>query len=289
MDISNYITKIDKFSKKCIDIENIDTSKTIYNIYNNTIKEPFHKFWFILNNCKFIKIYENSKTTNIKFALNDKNEKHNLLLEFIKKIIINTHLECIKLFDDITYSIPWKHNDNYPIILTFYNKEFTILDENNEELTIDSLLFNNELTYTILFEINYFIIKDNNIKFILSCKLIQFEKNKNKLLKNGILNISLEEKKYYHATPINENKPIIKNDITIQHKPQLFLNKDMIMEKRNQLKSIININNEDKIIEKTIGEQFLDQKKILKKIDINKEEYVEDIVVKKKKKSKNTL
>jgi len=286
-DVSNYITKINKFDHNIIDFEQIKKDKFIYNIYNNSIKEPFHNFWFLANNCKFIKLYDN-KNIVVKIALNNKNDSHNKLVEYMKEIIKFTHSECSKVFPDITYEIPWKKDDNYPIILTLYNKEFLLLDEKNEEIDISKLQYNNNISYSILFEINYFIIKDNNIKFYLSAKLIQVEKKFN--LRNGIINI-VNNKIEYVKENSKENSKEYKTENSKDKQPINFvLDKEMLLQKRTQLKNIstdLESIKEPKNDQSKIGELFLEQKKLLKVVNkpIEEEEVV--VVKKKKKKSKH--
>ena len=295
-DISTYLTKVNKFDPKSIDFEQIKKDKSIYNIYNNSIREPFHNFWFLLNNCKFIKLYENDKSMSIKIALNDKNDKHNKTLEYIKDIIKFIHSECLNVFPKITYEVPWKNDDNYPIILTLYCKELLFLDENNEELTIDKLQFNNSVSYTILFEISFFIIKENKIKFYLNQKIIQIEKKLN--LRNGIIHIKETSNVRTFNDDISSRTIITDREIPkdkSKDKPSigLILSTDMILQKRNQLKSIskeLKDLKENKEEIKTMGDQFLEQKKLLKSINpsIEIEVEVEEEKPIKKKKSKKS-
>ena len=43
-----HLTNTDIFDGKNIDIDKICIEKSIYNIYNNLINEPFHNFWFLI-------------------------------------------------------------------------------------------------------------------------------------------------------------------------------------------------------------------------------------------------
>lgn len=288
-DILAYLTKVNKFDNKVIDFETIKKDKTIFNIYNNSIKEPFHNFWFLLNSCKFIKLYENERSMAIKIALNDKNDKHNKTLEYIQETMKFIHSECIKIYPKITYETPWKKDDNYPIILTLYCKELLFLDENNEELSMERLQFNNSVSYTILFEISFFIIKDNKIKFYLTQKIIQIEKKLN--LKHGIIHIRetpISVPRTFEDTP--RIAPVERETPKNNQPVGLFLNTDMILQKRNQLKSISKELKELKDTKeevKTMGETFLEQKKLLKSINPPMIEEEEEKPIKKKKSKKS--
>ncbi len=47
------MTNINTFDNKNIDIEKVSSDKTIYNIYNNSVKEPLYNFYFLADNCKY--------------------------------------------------------------------------------------------------------------------------------------------------------------------------------------------------------------------------------------------
>ena len=70
----NKITNVEKFNANIIDHDPIVETKKFFNIYNNSIDEPFHKFWFHIENAKFINAY-NDPVTTIRFAFNNKNDQ----------------------------------------------------------------------------------------------------------------------------------------------------------------------------------------------------------------------
>ena len=69
--VDNNLTNYDiKFIKEQVDFEQITKSKLYYNIYNNKISEPLHKFWFSVSGIKYCNNYNNYKT--IRFLMNNK-------------------------------------------------------------------------------------------------------------------------------------------------------------------------------------------------------------------------
>ena len=120
--LTNQITKLDNFDPNILDHDPIIESKKYFNIYNNSIDEPLHKFWFLAENAKFINIYNSTnQTTNtiIRFALNNKNEKTKKLITYWKEL--GKHLEKTfdKTFSNIIIEYPWKDIENYPCMMNF--------------------------------------------------------------------------------------------------------------------------------------------------------------------------
>ena len=82
--IEKYITNINNFNINIIDHEKFNINKDIYNLYNNTIEDPLHKFWFIIDSAKYINNYYDYNI--LKFVINDKNIKIKKTLDFIKNV-----------------------------------------------------------------------------------------------------------------------------------------------------------------------------------------------------------
>jgi len=98
---------IEEFDNKYIDIDRITKEKTIYNIYNNSIKEPYHNFWFLADHCKFLKTYENKKNIySLVFSFNSKYEKHKNILSTITKILEHVKNICKSKYVNIDYISP---------------------------------------------------------------------------------------------------------------------------------------------------------------------------------------
>ena len=141
-------------------------------------------------------------------------------------------------------------------------------------MDINTLSFNNNNNYTILFEIRYFTIKNNKIKLILFSKLIQLEKQFD-LKKSLIALLSPIKKSTIVETcdliekfnPINKIK---KEDSITLNKSSIQISPNMLLEKLNQLKnkSLIKKNEEDNKILK-VDDLYLEEKN-----QLNKDSYI---------------
>jgi hypothetical protein len=171
------------FVNSIIDHERFINNKEIYDIYNNKIDEPLHKFWFVFDTTKFLNCYYEYNI--LTFVINDKNNKIKKTIDYIQKIAetikqkyISHLLETETSYDNIDIEIPIKQYDNYPSIIKLYNKKKSIHNENNQKEEITNLCSGNK--YLILFEINYFKIiksdKNFTIKFFFNILKIQTQK-----------------------------------------------------------------------------------------------------------------
>jgi hypothetical protein len=262
--IEKYITNIDtlKGPSKIIDHEKFNIEKDTYNIYNNNIDEPLHKFWFIIESSKFHNSYYEYNI--LKFVINDKNNQIKKILDYIKEItetIKEKYIIFLKknniLYDEINIELPFKQYEDYPCIINFYNKEVSIYNENNGKDEIINLRSGNK--YILLFEINYFRItkiddSKINIKFYFNILKIQNQQLIN--LDNYSLN-----KLYYPINNIIPNPPppppyqqqqssiyllkdkyneTINNKINnkINDKVRIIISDEELLSKKNELKSI---------------------------------------------------
>ena len=146
-DLEYHLTDIDNFNKDYIDInkDSITKDKTINNIYNNQIDEPFHNFWFLINHCKFIKEYNDFNT--LYFALNNKNKEHKKILDYLKKILeyIKENYKIKFKTEKFTYKLLKEKDYNYPIVLSFNKNDNSNITNNDGD------------------EIDFFDIKNNNL------------------------------------------------------------------------------------------------------------------------------
>ena len=278
-----HLTNTDIFDGKNIDIDKICIEKSIYNIYNNLINEPFHNFWFLVDNCKFLKHYNNKNNSHsLVFVLNNKYEKHKKILLYIKNLLNYIKTICLEKYKDIDYILPWIENENFPISICIqHDLDSLFINYENNDMDINTLSFNNNNNYTILFEIRYFTIKNNKIKLILFSKLIQLEKQFD-LKKSLIALLSPIKKSTIVETcdliekfnPINKIK---KEDSITLNKSSIQISPNMLLEKLNQLKnkSLIKKNEEDNKILK-VDDLYLEEKNQLKKtiINQNKDSYI---------------
>ena len=151
--MNKYITKINNynniFDNKIIDYDEILSNKNIFNIYNNSISEPFHKFWCLLDNTKFINMYYDYNI--VRFAINNKNSKMKNIIDYIKNIanymmsIIKEKFNC----ENCSVDLPFNEKENYPTIISFQNKIQSIYTHDDKE--IELLNLNQISTYSVLF------------------------------------------------------------------------------------------------------------------------------------------
>jgi hypothetical protein len=297
--LTNHITKLDKFDPKILDHDTIIETKKYFNIYNNSIDEPLHKFWFLAENAKFINIYNSSNTNNqpnqiIRFALNNKNDKTKKLITYWKEL--GKHLEKIfyKTFDKIIVDYPWKDIENYPYMMNFSvntNTIYTNVNDLNKPKEISDL--NKESIYSLLFDITYIQISKVSIdnidqyylKFKLSLLMIQ-ETNIN--LKLFSL-VNLEQNNYTKSNIILPPQNLFTNthtnthtnnhihahthaqinaptkSIDLQKGPQLFLNPSELIARKSTLNKITLSDN--KIISTNEIDEIIDIKNQLKRVD----------------------
>jgi hypothetical protein len=257
--IENYIinTENSNFNDSILDHEKFMNNKEIYDIYNNGVDEPLHKFWFVLDTTKFLNSYYEYKI--LTFVINDKNNKIKKTIDYIQKIAETIKQKYILylitndiIYDNVDVEIPIKQYDNYPSIIKLYNKKKSIYDENNKKEEITNLSSGNK--YLVLFEINYFKIiksdKNFTIKFFFNILKVQTQKLFNiddySLNKNIItipppppppISTSLSSANYNIINnKINNDK--INNDKINNDKIRIIISEEELLSKRNELKSI---------------------------------------------------
>ena len=250
--IENYIIDTENtiFIDSIIDHERFINNKEIYDVYNNRVDEPLHKFWFILDTTKYLNNYYEYNI--LTFVINNKNNKIKKTIDYIQNITetikqkyIAYLIEADISFDNVVIDLPIKQYENYPSIIKFYNKKKLIQNENNQKEEITNLVSVNK--YQLLFEINYFkIIKsDKNfiIKFFFNILKIQTQKIFNVddySLNKNIITIPPPPPPPPHTTlitnyKINNNKI---NNEKINDKIRIIISEKELLNKKNELKSI---------------------------------------------------
>jgi len=259
--IENYIVDIENslFNDSTIDHEKFMINKEIYDIYNNKIDEPLHKFWFVLDLSKFLNSYYEYNI--LTFVINDKNNKIKKTIDYIQKLTETIKQKYISYlvannisYDNIDIELPIKQYDNYPSIIKLYNKKKSIYNENNQKKEIINLISGKK--YLLLFEINYFKIIKSDKNFI-----IKFFFNILKIQTQKIFNIddySLDKKIITPPLPQFNNQfippppPLFipqfipnnykninnKNDKTTNDKIRIIISEEELLRKRNELKSV---------------------------------------------------
>lgn len=150
--MNNHITQIDKFNSETIDHDIIVSNKTYFNIYNNSLDEPFHKFWFFIENAKLTNIYNENSV--FRFALNNKSDKNKKLIEYLKNLLEYIKNLFIGTYPEIVVDTPWKEYDNYPCMINFIANDNTIcLDSKENTKNISEI--SKDQTYSVLFELTY--------------------------------------------------------------------------------------------------------------------------------------
>lgn len=297
--IENYIIDTDNtiFDESILDHEKFINNKEIYDIYNNRVDEPLHKFWFKLDTTKFLNCYYEYNI--LTFVINDKNTKIKKTIDYIHKIAENikqkyiNHLNLTETdFDNVDIELPIKQYDNYPSIIKFYNKKKSLYNENNQKEEITNL--SSGVKYLLLFEINYFkIIKSNKnftIKFFFNMLKIQTQKlfniddyslNKNIILPPPpppppILFSSINYK-------INNDKINDKTNDKTNEKIRIIISEEELLSKRNELRSIkheVEKKTDDNDSIENFTKDLIAQKNLLKEVKKKK--------LKKTKKSKKS-
>lgn len=292
--IEKYIidTENSTFIDNIIDHEKFMNNKEIYDVYNNGVDEPLHKFWFVLDTTKFLNSYYEYNI--LTFVMNDKNNKIKKTIDYIQKIaetikqkyINYMHLTNID-YDNVDVELPIKQYDNYPSIIKLYNRNKSIHNENNQKEEITNLCSGNK--YFVLFEINYFKIiksdKNYTIKFFFNILKIQTQKIFNVddySLNKNIITIPLPPPPpplfLSNYKIINEkinNDKIINDKINndkMNDKIRIIISEEELLSKRNELKSIKHeINkierksNEDEAID-NFTKDLITQKNLLKQV-----------------------
>ena len=271
-DLEYHLTDIDNFNKDYIDInkDSITKDKTINNIYNNQIDEPFHNFWFLINHCKFIKEYNDFNT--LYFALNNKNKEHKKILDYLKKILeyIKENYKIKFKTEKFTYKLLKEKDYNYPIVLSFNkNDNSNITNNDGDEIDFFDIKNNNLINYSILFETNYFYVKDNTIYLNLSIITLQSKETDKK--KFGNLNIKKKIIPNIKPQIISYKNDNIKPPETLSDKKSIFqIDSYILMKKIGNLKKSQNDETKKEIEEKSNpGDSYLEQKKLLKTFTVN--------------------
>lgn len=295
-DYEEYITNIDEYNNETVEFEAL-TEKTIYNIYNNNVKFPSHNFWFMLNYVKFIKIddMKNNKKS-IKISFNDKFKDNKKTVDCIYSICQFVESECKKNNDQLIMEHPWNMK---PILFNLHINELTILSNyNNEKIDIDYLekTKKSKNTFTILFELIYYRIVDNVIKF--SFQLIKLQEHENiNIMKKSLFVQEAQPVKYYppqniHADALTQHieakqKQTMKSLENLKIAPVVskpVFNVNEILNGKERLKKT-----PEKEIEPihNAGEDYLKQKELLKSVSIVEEIITPKKIKKEKKVKKN--
>jgi len=282
--MNNYITVTDNFNSEIIDNDIIVPNKTYFNIYNNSIEEPFHKFWFYVDNAKLTNIY---KEHNVyRFAINNKNEKNKKLLDYLKKLFEYIKTLFNKIYTNISVEIPWKEYENYPYLMNYFSNESTIyVDSKNENTNLNEI--QKDQSYSILFELTYIqLIKiisgedvNYSIKFKFNLILIQKKELDIKaILLNNINEINAPKQKISYSQnviPIQNIVPeIVKTEKSLS-KIQAPISRPLInpLELMSKIKNLNRVEKNEKIETEKNNEpekditQYIEQKNKLKKVE----------------------
>ena len=287
--MNTHITLIDTFKPDIVDHDIIVPNKTYFNIYNNSLDEPFHKFWFYIENAKLMNIY--GENSIFRFALNNKNEKNKKLIDYLKKLFEYIQSLFIKTYPDITFEIPWKEYENYPYLMNFFVNTNTICMDSKQN-NKNHLEIVKEQSCSILFELTYIqlmkIISEDNTNYSLKFKfsLIMVQEKivdiKSSLLEN-INQINNPSPKPHYVSNHNQNhnhNPMVnvlmelsqseksKPIPTVTPVSRMSLNPNILL---NKMKTLNKIDKKDKDIkdieeDKNIPE-YLEQKYKLKKVE----------------------
>lgn len=281
--MNSHITITDVFKSDIVDHDIIVSNKSYFNIYNNSLDEPFHKFWFYIENAKLMNMY--NENSIFRFALNNKNEKIKKLIDYLKKLFEYLQILFNRTYPDISFEIPWKEYDKYPYLMNFFVNDNTIcLDSNqNSKNHIDII---KDITCSVLFELTYIqvmkIISDDKTSYSLKFKfnLIMVQEKAVDIKMSLLENINHLNNPKLKINPVSVTNPIISNlteiaqgviSIPKNTSPpaiRLSLNPNVLLNKLNTLNKIDKKEKDIKIVEddKNIPE-YLEQKNKLKKVE----------------------
>jgi hypothetical protein len=281
--MNSHISITDTFKSEIVDHDIIVSNKSYFNIYNNSLDEPFHKFWFYIENAKLINLY--NENSIFRFALNNKNEKNKKMIEYLKKLFEYLQTLFQRSYPNISVDIPWKEYENYPYLMNFFiNNNTFYLDSKQNSKDIKEIT--KDQNCSVLFELTYIqvmkIITDDktsySLKFKFSLIMVQ-EKTvdiKTSLLENiNQLNNQKPKINYVPATiPIlnsafdNTHEKKSNNIMSTPPAIRLSLNPNVLLNKLNTLNKIDKKEKDIKHIEddKNIHE-YMEQKNKLKKVD----------------------
>jgi hypothetical protein len=278
---NSHITLTEIFKPEIVDYDSIVPNKMFFNVYNNSLDEPFHKFWFYIENAKLINNFDDNI---LRFALNHKNEKIKKIITYLKNLFDYIQSLFKKMYEDITIEIPWKEYDNYPYLMNFSIHKNTIcMDTKQENKNITEIT--KEQNCSILFELTYIqIIKimvnnkpNYSLKFKFNLIMVQ-EKTvdiRTSLLENinQITNPKIKTTHYTMAS-IPNNSP------TETHKPipstppavRMSLDPNILLSKMKSLNKVDKVEKKEKDCkeqedDKNIPE-YLEKKNKLKKVEI---------------------
>ena len=297
--MNSHIAVTDNFNSIHIDHDIIVPDKVYFNIYNNSLDEPFHKFWFYVENAKFINSYSDNNV--FRFAFNNKNEKIKKVFTYIKNIFEHMKSLFQKIYPDIVIDMPWKEYENYPYFLNFFLSEnCLVLDKENNNKKITEL--NKEQNCSILFELTYIqLVKtklDNftnySLKFKFSLIMIQ-EKNidiKNSLLEsinnlnnknninnqNNVNNVNAINNNLNFTVNASSNLQLDKSKNTqsnyMSPMRMLALDPSVLLNKKNTLNKINKDNKETQSDESKDVPEYLEQKNKLKKVETDEKSLI---------------
>ena len=262
--LEEIITDTNKFECEQLDHDIINFNKTFYNIYNNKINQALHKFVFLLNNVKFIKINQNQIT----FAINNKNIFINKFILFFKDLSNEIKKIFQSNFKNIALVEPWKEAFNYPYLLNvFIGNKFIIIDKDKNIIDVTQLNYEN--SYSILIEVSYLKLYGNldekKIKFKLSILMIQIEPEVDYKSFNLLKCIPQKNSIKIIERKINENTFVNNTHVT----SNTGINLKELLEKKNSLKSIQKEEPIENNYNSNIIDIFLNKKNELKKVKTN--------------------
>ena len=233
-----------EFNKSILEYDLITLDNNIFNIYNNTKEQVYHKFIFILNELKYIHKFNNKNNNNIKFIFNNKTEKNKRFVKYVKDIAEYLKILLLKIYPNMNIIYPWNEKE-YPYSLYLINDKTSIITDMEKNI-LDINDLNYDFSYDIIFELtNVQIIKEiiNNLmtysfKFKFTYKLIK----KNNLI--DFLNIDTKIFNTIQYVPkINipkQNEKIIEviNDNPIITTKKCYFDPKMLLSIKNSLKKI---------------------------------------------------
>ena len=296
-DLISHITSVTTdFNPLLMETDTITQGSENFNLYNVTKEQPYHKFWFMVDNLKFINLYCRKDYNLIRFAINNKTEKNMKFIKYLTDI-----LECLKnklknQIPDIGINYPWKENE-YPYTILFLSNITTIMSDSNNILLTNCEL-DPDSNYSMIFEISSMSIERNvinnvlkyNLKYNLFIKILKKDSPINFLLFNKNMFNEISNNNYnnhvYQPITTQEHKTIEapvfvqqpKQIVSTITKPSICFDPKTLLNIKNSLKKITNIEPAEKTSNEAIRKDFSDTKNNLKTVIVEEKTLLSHLV-----------
>lgn len=295
-DLLKHITSTqNEFNPKILEHDAINSDNDYINIYNNQKDQVYHKFWFLLEDLRYINIYYNKNYNNVRFAFNNRTDKNMKFTKYLKDIaehvlsIFKKHYTS----NEVIIHYPWKEQEHeYPYTILFLtNMTSIICDSNNQPMTNGA--FDTETNYSMIFEIaNIAITKDicnnamvYNLKFRPFIKIVKKEPAVNFLSFTKPMHKMVDIPQKQHIPTIAQQtiepsfsqQPLVKQNTPAVIRPQICLDPKTLLNMKQALRKTTTA---DATLPEDNGtkQDFLDVKSNLKNVIVEEKSLIPHLI-----------